>query len=660
MNWEALMTPFNMTLGILVVASFFFMRGKVRSDIVALCTLLALMLTDILTPGEALAGFSNTVVIMMVGLFIVGAGIFRTGLAKMISSRILKLAKGNENALLILSMLVTAGVGAFVSNTGTVAVMMPIVISMAAGAGVSPRRYLMPVAFASSLGMFTLISTPPNLVIQEAIVQNGYKPLSFFAFAPIGAIALVVGLGVMFFLSKLLIKKDDASLKEKRSKSLSELVEEYSIDDTINKLTIQKGSPLIGRTIGEMKVATTYYISIIMVARAAESPLRHTMKQSTLGRSMIDSPIGKTIMTPISTIISPITNIVQAPFQHIQIREVATTDTILQEGDKLYCRGSRDHMERFAIDNKLTFDKLDSKEIVDNFENIGTVEVFILPGSKLINKTIAESNFRELYNVEVLGIKPQGDNHITEFKTARLHAGDALLIQGDWEAIHNLGNMQDDMLLVGQPEQAASKVTLDSKAPIAAAIMATMIAFLAFDVLPAVTTILGAAVLMVITRCLRNMEEAYDSINWSSIVLIGAMIPMATAFEKTGVTSAISHFLLNDLGDIGPMGLLAIIYLCTSVLTLFLSNTATAILFTPIAMHAASSMDISPYPFLFAVAVAASMCFASPYSTPPNALVMSAGRYSFMDYVRVGLPLQLIIGVIMVLLLPLLFPFHAA
>ncbi|MDR0418736.1 MAG: anion permease, partial [Prevotellaceae bacterium] len=201
----------NITLAVLAAASFFFVQGKIRSDLVALCALILLTVFGILEPSEALAGFSNSVVIMMVGLFVVGAGIFRTGLAKMISSKILQLAGKNESLLFILVMLATAAIGAFISNTGTVAVMMPIVMSMAASANISARRYLIPMAFASCMGYFTLISTPPNLVIQEALVNGGFEPLSFFAFTPVGLIALFIGMIVLFFLSKFLVVKNENS-----------------------------------------------------------------------------------------------------------------------------------------------------------------------------------------------------------------------------------------------------------------------------------------------------------------------------------------------------------------------------------------------------------------------------------------------------------------
>ena len=280
-----------------------------------------------------------------------------------------------------------------------------------------------------------------------------------------------------------------------------------------------------------------------------------------------------------------------------------------------------------------------------------------MPNSRLINRTISEISFREEYNVNVLGIQRQNEYKMRDIKDTKLHSGDALLIQGTWKDLANLDNRQDDLVLVGQPLKEAAKVTLDQNAPIAAGIMILMVLAMVLEILPSVIAIMLAAVLMVVTGCLRNMEEAYNSINWESVVLIGAMLPMATAFQNTGVDTLISGSLVNHLGDMGPYALLAGIYFCTSLLTMFISNTATAVLFTPIALKAAEGMGISPYPFLFAVAVAASMCFASPFSTPPNALVMTAGRYTFMDYMKVGLPLQVIMGIIMILALPLLFPF---
>lgn len=618
MELSSLLSPINITLATLLVASFFFMRGKVRSDLVAVCALLILALTGVLTPTEALAGFSNSVVIMMIGLFVVGAGIFRTGLAKMISSKILQTAGQNENKLFILVMLVTASIGAFVSNTGTVAVMMPIIVSMAASANISPRRYLMPLAFASSMGMFTLISTPPNLVIQNALVDAGYEALSFFSFAPIGFIALGIGVVVLFFLSKLLVSKSDSSSgKKKEGKSLVELSQEYQLQQQSYKVEVKSDSPLLNKTLAELKIASTYDISISKIIRKS-------------GNSR---------------------------FRKKFVEEVAGPKSVILKDDVLFCLGDIENIEKFVSDNDLHLEKKSDETPFAGFQESGIAEIFIMPNSRLINRTISEISFREEYNVNVLGIQRQNEYKMRDIKDTKLHSGDALLIQGTWKDLANLDNRQDDLVLVGQPLKEAAKVTLDQNAPIAAGIMILMVLAMVLEILPSVIAIMLAAVLMVVTGCLRNMEEAYNSINWESVVLIGAMLPMATAFQNTGVDTLISGSLVNHLGDMGPYALLAGIYFCTSLLTMFISNTATAVLFTPIALKAAEGMGISPYPFLFAVAVAASMCFASPFSTPPNALVMTAGRYTFMDYMKVGLPLQVIMGIIMILALPLLFPF---
>lgn len=623
-----LFTPINITLATLIVASIFFMRGKVRSDLVALCSLLVLMLTEILTPAEALSGFSNSVVIMMIGLFVVGGGIFRTGLAKMISSKILRLAGNSETKLFVLVMIVTASIGAFVSNTGTVAVMIPIVVSMAAEAKISSRKLLMPLAFASSMGILTLISTPPNMVIQEILIDNGYKPLSFFSFTPVGLVALAVGIVLLFFLGKIFLSKDDAiATKSKQGKTLDELTEEYKLSQTLYSLEVDKKSALADRTLKDLKIATLYNINIAKISRIT--------KKSRFSKNITE--------------------------------EIAGPNTIIRIGDTLHCSGLKEDIERFIHEQNLhqIAKPKDQSGFFSDFSDIGIAEAFIMPSSRLINRKISDTRFREEYNVNIIGIQ-QNKGYITDnIQNQKLHAGDALLIQGTWDDIANIGRTrQNDLVLVGQPLEEASKVTLDYKAPVAAIIMIAMVLVMVLNIIPAVTAVLIAAVLMIVTGCLRNMEEAYNNINWESVVLIGAMLPMSLAFEKTGAAALISDKLVSQLGQYGPYVLLSGIYFSTSLLTMFISNTATAVLFAPIALHAAQGMTapegmiVSPYPFLFAVTVAASMCFASPFSTPPNALVMSAGKYSFMDYIKVGMPLQIVMGIVMIFVLPLLFPFY--
>lgn len=616
------------TLIILLISAILFVSGKVRSDLVAICALLALLLCQVLTPAEGLSGFSNTTVIMMIGLFIVGGGIFQTGLAKMIGSKVMTLAGNSEIRLFLLVMIVTSAIGMFVSNTGTVALMLPIVVSMAAAAGTSPRRLLMPLAFASSMGgMMTLIGTPPNLIVSDTLESAGYEPLAFFSFLPVGLVTLVVGILYLLPVTKMLAPKDKAKDKKKTGKSFDELVNEYGVTDNLFRVHIkEEDSPAIGKTVAELNVYREYGINILELRRSAG----------------------------------------QNRFVRTVNQKLASPDLVLKPGDVLYLSGAPEQIERFAEDYKFRLLDKHTDEIEGSSSNpsldffdIGVAEILIMPTSSMINRTIIEAGFRSKFNVNVLGIRRKKDYILNDLGAQKMHDGDVLLVQGAWSDIARMKNESSNWVVLGEPLQEAAKVTLDYKAPVAALIMIGMIVIRVVDDIPVapVTAVLLAAVLMVITGCVRSVEAAYKTINWQTIVLFAAMLPMSIALEKTGVSEMISGSIVTGLGGSGPRLLLAGIYAVTSVMTIFISNTVTAVLMAPIALQCAMQIGVSPVPFMFAVTVAASMCFASPFSTPPNALVMSAGQYTFMDYVKVGLPLQILMGVVMVFVLPLLFPF---
>lgn len=616
------------TLIILALSAVFFVNGKIRSDLVALCALVLLMVFNILTPEEALSGFSNSVVIMMVGLFVVGGAIFKTGLAKMIGSKILQLAGTSEIKLFILIMLVTAFIGAFVSNTGTVALMLPIVVSMAVNANISPSRFLMPLAFASSMGgMATLIGTPPNLVVQEALSNAGYNDLSFFSFTPIGIVCITVGVIILIPLSKWFLSKKEDTKKNDAStgRSPQELANKYSLSDNLYRVRVHKDSRIRNKKLQELNITSLYNLTILEIRRKSSS---------------------------------------QSRFMKTVDQKLAGPDTEIHEEDILYVFGSFDNINKFVEENHLDLTESKVSEFTGDNEKlsvreIGIAEVLLMPDSKLINRAVKDSGFRDKYSVNILGIERGNEYILSDVKDVKMHAGDLLLIQGNWDDIARMSKKQSQWVVLGQPVEEASKVTLDYKAPVAAGIMILMIAAMVFDFIPIppVAAVLIAAILMVLTGCFRNVEDAYKTINWESIVLIAAMLPMSLALEKTGASSLISEKLVGGLGNYGPLVLMAGIYFTTSLLTMFISNTATAVLVAPIALQSALSIGVSPYPFLLAVTVGASMCFASPFSTPPNALVMSAGKYTFMDYVKVGLPLQIIMGIIMIFVLPLIFPF---
>ena len=504
------------TLTILVLSAIFFMNGKIRSDVVALCALVLLLVFQILTPEEALSGFSNSIVIMMVGLFVVGGAIFQTGLAKMISAKILRMAGKSELKLFILVMLVTAAIGAFVSNTGTVALMLPIVVSLALSANMNASRLLMPLAFASSMGgMMTLIGTPPNLVIQNTLTENGYAPLSFFSFTPVGIICVLTGIIVLIPLSKIFLSKkgQNNNNKTNRNKSLNELVKEYQLADNLFRIKVNPKSPVIGKNVVELDIRKKYGLNVLEVRRISQSQSRFLKS----------------------------------------VNQKLATDTTLQSEDVIYVMGDFDRIHQIAqeldlyiIDSHTTEESGKNKENSLDFYDIGIAEILLMPNSRLINQSVKDAGFRDKYNLNVLGIRRKKEYILHDIKDEKIHSGDVLLVQGTWNDIARLSEDQSEWVVLGQPLTEAAKVTLDYKAPVAAAIMVLMIAAMMFDFIPIapVTAVMIAGLLMVLTGCFRNVESAYKTINWESIVLIAAMLPMSLALEKTGASKVISHSLV--------------------------------------------------------------------------------------------------------------------
>ena len=632
----------TITLIILVITVAMFIWGRVRADIVALTALAALLVLGILTPAEALAGFSSPIVIMMIGLFVVGGAIMQTGLAKLTGNKLMALSRGNETITFLLVMLVTSFIGAFVSNTGTVALMMPIIMSIAAGSGMQSSRFLMPLAFAGSLGgMLTLIGTPPNLVIDEVLTEAGYQPLAFFSFFPVGIIVIAIGIIVLMPLSKIFLSKSQGNKKKKNAKSLDDLVDEYRLLDNLHRYIVPSSRTsaardengnrmdIVGKTLKELSIQKKYGVSIIEIRNE---------KKSRLG-----------LVKDVN-------------------QNMAKSSSTIQVHDTLYIIGDEQKMQHFAQDYGLR----KMKDVKIDFYDLGLTEIVVMPTSNFVGLRIGEANLRKRFGINVLGVKRGssssssseggrgGSEYITDnLIAAKLHVGDMLLVQGEWTNLAHLTADTTNWVVLDQPEKTADKVLLDYKAPVAAAIMLLMIAMMVFDFIPVapVTAVIIAGLLTVFAGCFRNVEAAYKTINWESIVLIAAMMPMSTALEKTGASALVSQGLVDSLGTMGPTALLAGIYFTTSLMTMFISNTATAVLMAPIALVAAQQVGVSPYSFLFAVTLGASMCFASPFSTPPNALVMKAGGYTFMDYVKVGLPLQIIIGVVMTFVLPLLFEY---
>ncbi len=600
-----------------------FMFSKVRSDIIALCSTAALLTCGIIDAKAALAGFSNSAVVMMIGLFVVGGAVFQTGLAKIISGRLLRLAGTDEKRLFFLVMIVTAVVAAFVSNTGTVALLLPIILAMSKSAGVSPSKLLMPLAFASSMGgILTLIGTPPNLIVSNYLAENKLAELSFFSFTPIGIICLIVGMIFLWPLCRFFLNKKGTEGGEKSEVgSLANLLHDYHISDCVFRLRATEGHSLLeGRTVGELDVRAQYDVTIVEVRRES--------------RSLIG-------------------NVNQ---------EMVTPETVFQSGDTIYVLGERSKVDAFAAASNLTVFEDAEREGRGKLEfyELGLAEVLITPESALINRPLRAANFQERYGVNVLAVKRRGHYVFGDIKEEMLGNGDMLLVHGKWKGIESLAKKTREWLVIGRPDEAAEGIALSHKAPVAAFIMFVMVVAMVFEKqigIPSVASVILAGLAMVLTGCTRSVDGAYKMIGWESIVLIAAMMPMSTALSNTGISKSIADGLVTSLNGYGPMAVMAGVYVVTSLLSTFISNSATAILVAPIAWAAAVGMGVSPQPFMVCAAVAASACFATPICTPPNAMVMNAGHYTFMDYVKVGLPLQLIMGIVAVFAIPLFFPF---
>ena len=593
------------------------MWGRIRSDVVALCSMVALVLTGVITPEEGLAGFSNSVVIMIAGLFIVGGAITQTGLARLISNKVLSLAGESELRLFYLVILVTIIVGLFVSNTGTVAILMPIVVTIASQSGVDARRLLMPMAFACSIsGMMTLIGTPPTLIVHNSLIESGHEGLHFFTTLPVGLVILLICGTLLRPLSKLLARSGETAMDTKRMrKSPEQLSRQYNLLEDLYRLRIEEGSFLRKKTLAELDLTGRFHCSVIGVKGV------HLGARAT----------------------------------------VPTAETMLHRGFVLHVSGAYEDVQKLAEDACLTFldDEQEGQRTFSgrlSFSEYGLAEVVVKHGSRLVGRHISDTDLRQTYGISVVGLQRNRSYITHRLSRATLQEGDMLLVQGTWEDIERLGGQEADLILLGEPATEASKAIISERGPVAAAIIFLMILAMILDWLPPVMAVLIADILLILTRCFRSVKDAIGTISWESVILFAAMIPLATAMDNTGLSTMISGGIVSGLGTYGPYAVLAGIMLGTQLLTMFISNTATAVLFAPIALQAASALGVSPVPFMIGVSVAASMCFMSPFATPPNAMVMSVGKYSFMDYVRVGLPLQVIVIAAMVWLLPLFYP----
>ena len=611
-------TDLFIVFAILLVTIALFLSDRFRLDLIALLAVLGLMLTGVLTTDEALAGFSNDTVLIIAGLFAVGGGLMRTGVADAIRAKLSEVAGTSETKLIVSLMLAVAVLSAFMSSTGTTAIFLPVAVSLAWSAKISPSRLLMPMAFASLIGgMLTLIGTPPNIVVSSYLVEQGLEPFGFFSFTPAGLVMLVIAIAFMALLGRrLLVARAPSSsptAQNADAPSLIELAASYGLADNIYRLRVRRNSPLVGKTLAKIDLPGRYDVQVLEMQSWPPD---------------LDLPTEPRPVEP---------------------------GTYVNEHDILRVEGRIEDVTRLAREQSLGIRPLE--ELGGRFisKELGLVEVIIAPRSRLVGHTLTEIRFRDKYRVTVLAIMRRGEAIQADLGNTKLRFGDTMLVQGTWDQISLLTNERRNFLVAGQPREMIETKRATDKAPYAIAIMVGMMLLMTFQVLPAVTAVLLAAVAMVLVGCL-TMEDAYSSMNWESIILIAAMLPMATALEKTGGVDAISNAFLDSLGSSGPLVFMAGLFILTSVLSQVISNTATTVLIAPIAFQLAISLGVSPYTFLMTVAIAASTAFATPIASPVNTLVLGPGNYRFGDFARLGIPLQVLIMIATLIVVPLLFP----
>lgn len=596
---------------LLAVTIVVFISDRFRMDGVALTVVVVLALSGVITPAEAVSGFSEPVVIMIAGLFVVGEGLFRTGVAARIGHWIMQVGGTSELRLLLLLLPVIALLSAFMSSTGAVALLIPVVMSIASQSSIDASRVLMPMAFAALIGgMLTLIGTPPNLIASQAMESAGLDGFRFFDLTLIGLSVLVVGGLYLMTIGRTLIPQRDHTGLDQKGDRLARFFERYQVDDVLFRIKIPADSPLVGQTVVGAALRSDFNVTVVGVLAAGQSRW---------------GPL------PLSI------------------------NNRFQPDDTLYVYGTPDAVHQVSEHFDIKATRLSPRERIRIEQFFGAMELLVTPRSQLVGHTLKTLRFRGRYGVSVIGIQRHGEPIETDYSSTPLAAGDTLLVAGDWNSLRKLDGAQD-FVRFNEPFEMQDAPTHGDRAPLAIGIVLVTVLMMTLGVLDNLVIILAAALLMLMSGCV-TLREAYSSLNAQSLILIAGMLPLATAMDSSGAAELLINSVLLSFGEAHPLLLCAGLFLLTSVLSQFISNTATTVLMAPLALGIAQGMGLSPMPFLVSVAIAASTAFATPIASPVNTLVMSPGQYRFADFARVGIPLQLIALALTLALLPLLFPF---
>ena len=601
--------------GLLLACVTAFIVNRPRMDVVALMALVALVLGGTLSPAEALAGFSEPSVLLIAAFFVIGEGLVRTGIAYRVGDWLVHKAGSDETRLIVLMMLTVSLLGSVMSSTGVVAIFIPVALSVASRLGLAPGRLMMPLSFAALIsGMLTLVATPPNLVMNSELERAGVAGFGFFSFTPVGLLALGLGIVYMLFARHWLGTAPRKGPRgERPRRRMLELARDYELEGRVLRLLVRPDSPLVGRTLGELRLRTRLGLNVIGLERQ-----RH------LRLALLEAGPG---------------------------RELQAGDTLL-----LLCDPLQVNFLTLGREHGLESRPFREDSFADSSREMGLAEVVLPPESSLIGKTVLELGFRTRYGLHVVGLRrrrrAQGSG-----LDRKLRMGDTLLVAGSWKAIRQLQGCSQDFLVLNLPAELDEAAPAGRRAPFAILTLLLTVGLMISGLVPPVIAAFIGCLLMGAFRCV-DLESAYRAINWQCLILIVGMLPFATALQKTGGIDLVVQGLLALTGGDSPRLVLASLFLLTALVGLFISNTATAVLMAPVAMATASQLGLSPYPFAMTVAVAASAAFMTPVSSPVNTLVLVPGQYRFSDYLRLGVPFTVLLLLVCVLVLPWLFPWR--
>jgi len=577
------------------VALVLFSLERLPADVIALGILLVLILTGLLPLREAFAGFGSDAVIMIFGLFVLTAALVRTGVVDMVGRAILHRTGENPRRLLAVIMLTSAALSAFMSNTATTAFFLPVTIGLARKAKVAISKFLMPLAFSSILASsLTLVSSSTNIVISGLMTDYGMRPLGMFELTLVGLPIVVVGLLYMFFLGQRLMPH-----REDRER----LEDEFCIRPYLTEILVLAQSPLVGKTLAESGLGRDLDLTVLRVMRAKQQYL--------------------------------------AP----------QADLELEEGDILLVQGVRD--EVLKIKDAVGIDIKADVELSDpglQSKDMRLVEVILVRQSRLTGRTLKQVGFRERYGLQVLGINRRGKMILRKISQIPLRTGDQLLVQGRWTNIAVLDE-NNTFRIVGTVDY---KRPHRRRAPMTIAIFAGVLILTAFNVLSFPVAVLLGTLIAFLTRCI-TPGEAYREVEWRALIVIGCMLALGSAMEQTGTAQFLAMQMVHLIGHLNPLWLLTAFFALALLLTQPMSNQAAAVVVVPVAIQAALQLNLNPRTFAIMIAVAASCSYLTPLE-PSCLIVYGPGRYQFLDFVKVGSLLTVLIYILAIVLVPWLWP----